>query len=125
MSQENENVISAEQLAEMDAQKNQTLYGKNVKKINGCAVVELEGEVVSLELPITYPQLASALINKKFDADKASAATANYLSAKEIISTNGIDDDVKAKAEEHISEYEAYQAWRTLAKATAKEIIFG
>ena len=122
MSQENENVISAEQLAEMDAQKNQTLYGKNVKKINGCAVVEL---VVSLELPITYPQLASALINKKFDADKASAATANYLSAKEIISTNGIDDDVKAKAEEHISEYEAYQAWRTLAKATAKEMIFG
>lgn len=111
-----ETTMTAEQVAEMEALKNQELYGDNVKKIGECAVVTVEDETVALKLPITYPQLVSAIISKKYDTDQAEAVTANYLTAL----AGSVSDE---KATEYKSEYETYQAWRNTAKTVAKEVI--
>lgn len=103
-------------LAEMEAQKDQELYGDNVKKIGGCAVVTVGDEVIALELPITYPQLLSAIIKRKYDSDQAEAITANFLNAR-------LQAVPENKAAEYVAEYEAYQAWRNTAKAVAKEVM--
>lgn len=108
--------ISPEQLAEMEALKNQELFGDKVKKIGGCAVVTVEDEVISLEMPITYPQLVSAIIGRKYDTDKSEAITANYLAS----SMEGVSEE---KAAEYKAEYEAYQTWRKTAKDVAKEVM--
>ena len=109
-------VMSPEQIAEMEALNNQELYGDHVKKIGGCAVVTVEDETIALEQPISYPQLLSAIIKRKYNTDQSEAITANYLAAlsKEV---------PEEKAAEYIGEYETYQAWRNKAKAVAKEVI--
>lgn len=109
-------VISPEMLAEMEAQKDQELYGDNVKKIGGCAVVTVGDEVISLELPITYPQLLSAIIKRKYDSDQTEAITANFLNTR-------LQAVPENKAAEYVAEYEAYQEWRNTAKAVAKEVM--
>jgi len=111
-----EMTMTAEQVAEMEALKNQELYGNNVKKIGECAVVTIEGETVSLKMPITYPQLVAAIIGKKYDTNQAEAVTANYLTA---LAGNVAEE----KVAEYKSEYEAYQTWRNTAKTVAKEVI--
>lgn len=108
--------VSPEMLAEMNAQKDQELFGNHVKKIGGCAVVIVEDVIVSLEMPINYPQLLSAIIKQKYDSDQAEAITANFLTAR----TQNIPE---TKALEYTTEYEAYQAWRNKAKAVAKEVM--
>lgn len=108
--------ISAEQRAEMEAMKNQELYGNHVQKIGGCAVVSVEDELVALELPITYPQLLSALIRRRYNSDQAEAITANFLTAR-------TQEVPEAKAAEYAAEYEAYQSWRNKAKVIAKEVM--
>lgn len=107
---------SPEQLAEMEAAKDQELFGDKVQKIGGCAVVTVDDEVIALELPITYPQLVAAIIKKKYDTDQTEALVANYIFA-------GADSVSKEKADEYSSEYAAYQAWRSKAKAVAKEVM--
>ena len=111
-----EHLMSPEQLAEMEALKNQDLYGNHVKKIGECAVVTVEDETVALELPITYPQLLTALIKRKYNADQFEAITANFLTAR----TQEISE---AKAAEYTTEYETYRAWRNKCKAVAKEVV--
>lgn len=111
-----ESVMSPEMLAEMEAQKNQELHGDHVKIIGDCAVVTVEDETIALERPITYPQLLSAIIRRKYDSDQAEAITANFLNAR----TQDIPEN---KANEYVAEYEAYQAWRNTAKAVAKEVM--
>lgn len=109
-------LISPEQLAEMEALKNQDLYGNNVQKIGGCAVVTVEDVVIALEMPITYPQLLSAIIKRKYDTDQSEAITANFLAAR----AGSVSEE---KAAEYVSEYETYQEWRNKAKAVAKEVM--
>lgn len=111
-----EPIMSPEMLAEMEAQKNQELYGNHVKKIGGCAVVTVEDVVVALEFPITYPQLLSAIIKRKYNSDQAEAITANFLNAR-------LQAVPESKAAEYVAEYEAYQAWRNTAKTVAKEVM--
>lgn len=111
-----EHLMSPEQLAEIEARKNQELYGNHVKKIGDCAVVTVEDETIALELPITYPQLLSTIIKRKYTSDQTEAITANFLVAR--------TQEIPAiKAAEYISEYEAYQDWRNKAKAVAKEVL--
>lgn len=114
--QEPESIMSPEQIAEMEAMQNQELYGNHVKKIGGCAVVTLEDETIALESPISYPQLLSAIIKRKYDTDQSEAITANYLAAR-------AETVPEEKAAEYIAEYEAYQSWREKAKAVAKEVM--
>lgn len=114
--QEPEFIMSPEQIAEMEAQKNQELYGDHVKKIGDCAVVEVEDVTVALPLPITYPQLLSKIITNKYNADQSAAITANYLAAR----AEAVPEE---KATEYVAEYEAYQNWRDKAKAVAKEVM--
>ncbi len=111
-----ESAMSPELLAEMEALKNQELYGNHVQKIGECAVVTVEDEVVALEMPITYPQLLSAIIKRKYDTDQAEAITANFLAAR----AEAVPED---KAAEYVAEYNAYQEWRNKAKAVAKEVM--
>lgn len=115
--EENEMTMTAEQIAEMEALKNQTLYGSHVQKIGGCAVVSVDDEVVSLEMPITYPQLVAAIVKKRYSTDQAEAVTANYIS---IQSNASLTDEKKT---EYTTEYEAYQSWRNKAKEVAKEVM--
>lgn len=110
------NIMTPEQIAEIEARKNQELFGDKVQKIGGCAVVTVEDEVVALEMPITYPQLLAAIVNKKYDKDKVEAITANYLASL-------MEGAPKEKSVEHQAEYEAYQNWRTNAKLVAKEVM--
>lgn len=116
MEEEMKPTMSPEMLAEMEARKNQELYGDHVQKIAGCAVVTVEDEVIALELPITYPQLLSAIIKRKYNADKAEAITANFLS----VQAGEIPEE---KAAEYVSEYIEYQDWRSKAKTIAKEVM--
>lgn len=111
-----EMTMTPEQIAEMEARKNQELFGDKVQKIGGCAVVTVGDEVVALEMPITYPQLVSAIINKKYDKNQAEAITANYLASQ----MEGVSEE---KAAEYKAEYEAYQNWRKSAKDVAKEVM--
>lgn len=111
-----ESVISPEMLAEMEAQKDMDLHGNHVQKIGGCAVVTIDGEVVALEMPFSYPQLLSTLIKRKYDTDQSEAITANFLAAR----TGTVSEE---KAAEYAAEYEAYQAYRDLAKTIAKEVM--
>ena len=109
-------VMSPEMLAEMEAQKDMELHGDNVKKIGGCAVVTVGEEIIAIEMPFTYTQLLSTIIKRKYNTDQAEAITANFLAAR----TGAVSDE---KAAEYTAEYEAYQAYRDLAKAVAKEVM--
>lgn len=109
-------MMSPEQRAEMEALKNQNLYGNHVKTIGDCAVVTVEDETIALEKPITYPQLLSAIIKRKYNTDQYEAITANFLAAR-------VGSVSEEKAAEYISEYETYQDWRNTAKAVAKEVM--
>lgn len=111
-----ESAISSEILAEMEAQKDMTLSGNNVKKIGGCAVVTVGDEVITMEMPFTYPQLLSAIIKRKYDTDQSEAITANFLATR-------VGNVANEKAAEYTAEYEAYQTWRDLAKTVAKEVM--
>ena len=111
-----ESVLSPEMLAAMEAQKDMKLHGDNVKKIGGCAVVTVGKEIIAMEMPFTYPQLLSAIIKRKYDTDQSEAITANFLAAR----TGAVSDE---KAAEYTAEYEAYQAYRDLAKTVAKEVM--
>lgn len=116
MEQMNETMMTPEQIAEMEALKNQELFGNHVKKIGGCAVITVGDEVISLEMPINYPQLVSAIVKRKYDYDQSEAITANYIS----IQSGEVSED---KAAEYTAEYKAYQDWRSTAKAIAKEVM--
>lgn len=109
-------IMSPEMLAEMEAQKDMELHGNNVKKIGGCAVVTIGEEIIAIEMPFTYTQLLSTIIKRKYGTDQTEAITANFLAAR----TGTVSDE---KADEYTSEYEAYQAYRDLAKAIAKEVM--
>ena len=111
-----ESVMSPEQLSEMETMQKQVLHGDHVKEIGGCAVVTVENETIALESPITYPQLLSAIIKRKYDTDQSEAITANYLAAR----AGTVSED---KAAEYVTEYETYQGWREKAKAVAKEVM--
>lgn len=115
--EENEHILTPEQIKEIEAQKNQELYGDHVQKIGGCAVVTVDDVVVSLEIPITYEQLVAAIVKKKYDNDKVEAVTANFIAAQTLSTKKD------ARATEHESEYNAYQEWRNKAKTIAKEVI--
>lgn len=108
--------LIAEMKANMKAIRNQELHGEHVKKVNDHAVVTVDDVVVVLEIPITYPQLLSAIVKRKYNSDRAEAVTANYLKI-------GSGDLPEAKAAEYTAEYEAYQEWRTKAKGIAKEVM--
>ena len=111
-----ESVMSPEQLSEMETMQKQVLHGDHVKEIGGCAVVTVENETIALESPITYPQLLSAIIKRKYDTDQSEAITANYLAAR----AGTVSED---KAAEYVAEYETYQSWREKAKAVAKDVM--
>ena len=111
-----ESVMSPEMLAEMEAQKDMELHGNNVQKIGGCAVVTVGEDVIALEMPFTYPQLLSTIIKRKYNTDQSEAITANFLAAR----TGAVSEE---KAAEYVTEYEAYQAYRDLAKTIAKEVM--
>lgn len=115
--EEMENILTPEQIAEMEAQENQELFGSHVQKIGGCAVVTVDDEVVSLELPITYEQLVAAIVKRKYDNNQVEAVTANFIAAQ----LQGTTKDIKAT--EHVSEYNVYQEWRNKAKTIAKEVL--
>lgn len=112
-----DNILTPEQIAEIEAQKNQELFGSHVQKIGGCAVVTVDDVVVSLEIPITYEQLVAAIVKRKYDDNKVEAVTANFIAAQ----LQGASKDTKAT--EHESEYTAYQEWRNKAKVIAKEVL--
>lgn len=111
-----QHVMTPEQIAEIEAMKDQELFGDNVKKIGGCAVVTVEDETIAVELPVTYHQLLTAIIKRKFDTDQTEAIMANFIS----IQTQTISEE---KADEYVAEYTAYQTWRNKAKAIAKEVM--
>lgn len=112
--EQEESLMTAEQVAEMEAQKDMTFHSDAVKKIGGCAVVTVDDTLVTLEMPFSYSQLVSAIVKKKYDADKSEAVVANFMSAQ------GLDSVSEEKKAEYTAEYEAYQAWRERAKEVAK-----
>lgn len=109
-------VLTPEQIAEHEARKNQELFGDNVQKIGGCAVVTVDNEVIAVELPVTYPQLVAAIVRRKYDSDQTEAILANIASAQ----TACVSEE---KADEYLNEYTAYHEWRSKAKNIAKEVL--
>ena len=65
-----------------------------------------------------YGSVVSAIVNDRFPADKVDAIRWNYELAKD--EKSGITE---AKRTEYLGEYDVLQAWRTLAKAIAKEVL--
>lgn len=109
-------ILTPEQIAEIEAQKNQELFGDNVKKIGGCAVVTIDNETIAVELPVTYPQLVTAIVRHKYGPDQAEAILANIASAQTMCAS-------EEKASEYLNEYTAYNDWRSKAKSIAKEVL--
>lgn len=109
-------ILTPEQIAEIEAQKNQELFGNNVKKIGGCAVITVDNETIAVELPVTYPQLVTAIVRHKYGPDQTEAILANIASAQ----TMCVSEE---KADEYLNEYTAYNSWRSKAKSIAKEVL--
>jgi hypothetical protein len=109
-------ILTPEQIAEIEAQKNQELFGDNVKKIGGCAVITVDNETIAVELPVTYPQLVTAIVRHKYGPDQTEAILANIASAQ----TMCVSEE---KADEYLNEYTAYNSWRSKAKSIAKEVL--
>jgi hypothetical protein len=109
-------ILTPEQIAEIEAKKDQELFGDNVKKIGGCAVVTVDDEVIAVELPVTYPQLVTAIVRRKYGPDQTEAILANITSAQ----TQCVSED---KSNEYLNEYIAYHDWRNKAKDIAKEVL--
>ena len=109
-------ILTPEQIAEIEAQKNQELFGNNVKKIGGCAVITVDNETIAVELPVTYPQLATAIVRHKYGPDQTEAILANIASAQ----TMCVSEE---KADEYLNEYTTYNSWRSKAKSIAKEVL--
>lgn len=109
-------ILTPEQIAEIEAQKNQELFGNNVKKIGGCAVMTVDNETIAVELPVTYPQLVTAIVRHKYGPDQTEAILANIASAQ----TMCVSEE---KADEYLNEYTTYNSWRSKAKSIAKEVL--
>lgn len=109
-------ILTPEQIAEIEAQKNQELFGNNVKKIGGCAVITVDNETIAVELPVTYPQLVTAIVRHKYGPDQTEAILANIASAQ----TMCVSEE---KADEYLNEYTTYNSWRSRAKSIAKEVL--
>lgn len=109
-------ILTPEQIAEIEAQKNQKLFGNNVKKIGGCAVITVDNETIAVELPVTYPQLVTAIVRHKYGPDQTEAILANIASAQ----TMCVSEE---KADEYLNEYTTYNSWRSKAKSIAKEVL--
>lgn len=109
-------ILTPEQIAEIEAQKNQELFGNNVKKIGGCAVITVDNETIAVELPVTYPQLVTAIVRHKYGPDQTEAILANIVSAQ----TMCVSEE---KADEYLNEYTTYNSWRSKAKSIAKEVL--
>ena len=109
-------ILTTEQIAEIEAQKNQELFGNNVKKIGGCAVITVDNETIAVELPVTYPQLVTAIVRHKYGPDQTEAILANIASAQ----TMCVSEE---KADEYLNEYTTYNSWRSKAKSIAKEVL--
>lgn len=109
-------ILTPEQIAEIEAQKDQELFGDNVKKIGGCAVVTVDNEVIAVEMPFTYPQLVTAIVRHKYDSDQTEAILANIISTQ----TTQVSEE---KADEYLNEYTTYNNWRNKAKSIAKEVL--
>ena len=109
-------ILTSEQIAEIEAQKNQELFGDNVKKIGGCAVITVDNETIAVELPVTYPQLVTAIVRHKYGPDQTEAILANIASAQ----TMCVSEE---KADEYLNEYTAYNSWRSKAKSIAKGVL--
>lgn len=109
-------ILTPEQITEIEAQKDQELFGDNVKKIGGCAVVTVDNEVIAVEMPFTYPQLVTAIVRHKYGSDQTEAILANVVSAQTMCAS-------EKKADEYLSEYTAYNDWRNKAKSIAKEVL--
>ena len=109
-------ILTPEQIAEIEAQKNQELFGNNVKKIGGCAVITVDNETIAVELPVTYPQLVTAIMRHKYGPDQTEAILANIASAQ----TMCVSEE---KADEYLNEYTTYNSWRSKAKSIAKEVL--
>ena len=85
------------------------ILGDKVEKVGGRAIIHVEDVIVSLVIPVTYPQIVSALVDKKYPFDAMQAIQNNYLADPE-------DADHKA-------EFDTMQTWRATAKAAAHEIL--
>lgn len=109
-------ILTPEQIAEIEAPKDQDLFGNNVKKIGGCAVVTVDDETIAVELPVTYPQLVTAIVRHKYGPDQTEAILANIASAQAMYAS-------EEKADEYLNEYTAYNDWRNKAKNIAKEVL--
>ena len=109
-------ILTPEQIAEIEAQKNQELFGDSVKKIGGCAVITVDNETIAVELPVTYPQLVTAIVRHKYGPDQTEAILANIASAQ----TMCVSEE---KADEYLNEYTTYNSWRSKAKSIAKEVL--
>lgn len=92
----------------------QEFLGDKVEKICGCAVVKIDDEVIVAKMPVSYPQLLTAIVRHKYNANQAEAVTANYMAAV----SGAVSEE---KAAEYQAEYQAYQSWRDKAKTVAKE----
>lgn len=109
-------ILTPEQIAEIEARKDQELFGDNVKKIGGCAVVTVDNEVIAVEMPFTYPQLVTAIVRHKYGSDQTEAILANIISTQTM-------QVLEEKADEYLNEYTTYNNWRNKAKSIAKEVL--
>lgn len=76
--------------------------------------------VVRIEQPVERDKVVDAIISTAYPTDKMQAIINNHFANLAIISDG---KKLDADEEEHEAEYEAMQAWRTKAKAVAKDVL--
>lgn len=76
--------------------------------------------VVRIEQPVERGKVVDAIVSSAYPTDKMQAIINNHFAnLAKIADGKKLDAD----DEEHEAEYEAMQAWRTKAKAVAKEVM--
>lgn len=76
--------------------------------------------VVRIEQPVERDKVVDAIISTAYPTDKMQAIINNHFANLAIIADG---KKLDADEEEHEAEYEAMQAWRTKAKAVAKDVL--
>lgn len=76
--------------------------------------------VVRIEQPMERGKVIDAIVTAVYPTDKMQAIINNHFANLAIISDG---KKLDADEEEHEAEYEAMQAWRTKAKAVAKDVL--
>ena len=103
-----------------DVEKIELANGTDSMESKNTTRMAYSAYVVRIEQPVERDKIVDAIVSSAYPTDKMQAIINNHFANLAIIADG---KQLDAYEEEHEAEYEAMQAWRTKAKAVAKEVM--